>query len=359
MNNKKTNNRISIDTKTSMDAKDLKIIQQLDLNPRISESKLAKNVRVSQQVVSYRIGNLLKNKIITQFGTIINLFKLGYKQYHVLLELNNTKEAEKELLMKYLEHHHLVFWVADIGGKWDALILLHVRDYDEFDRFMDNIFHKFPKTIRDYEALFVIRQELYLHKYIHNSGSSSNNLNNSLKNNLNNSSNNDNINSNNNVIKLKNKNYAERHFLDETDLSIIDNFRSNCRSSSLELGEKCNVSYKTVQSRIKKLEEKGIIAGYRIFMQTKIGYNPYLILISFKSYGREEEKRMINYSRQHTLITQLWKLFGSWSLMLHVRAKNNEHLQKFISELRDEFQIIGSYEIIPIFKAVPLYNYRS
>ncbi len=319
--------------RTELDAKDLKILQELDLNPRISESKLAKKIRTSQQVVSYRIKKLKEEKIISQFGTIVNIMRLGYKQYQVLLELGNVKDKEKEELMNYLQNNHRIFWVALVGGKWDLFLILHVRDYDEFDRLMDTLFDKFKKTIKDYEALFVIRHELYNHKFLHDN------------------------NSNVNLIKLKHKTYDERIILDEIDMEILDIFRSNCRLSSLEIANKCEVSYKTVQNRIKNLEKNSVIAGYRTFMPSKIGYHAFLVLISFQSYGRNEEKRLINYSRHDKFITQIWKTFGRWSIMLHVRSKNNEELQNFIKTIKNEFPIIGSYEIIPIFKAVSLYNF--
>lgn len=315
-----------------IDAKDLKIVQQLDLNPRISESKLGKLTRLSQQVVSYRIKRLKEEKIISQFGTIVNLMRLGYKQYQVLLELGNVKDSEKEELMNYLQNNHKIFWVALVGGKWDLFLIVHVRDYDEFDKLIDTLFDKFKKTIKDYESLFVIRQELYNHKFLHNTA-------------------------NVNLIKLKHKTYDDRIILDETDMKLLDIFRSNCRLSSLEIANKCSVSYKTIQNRIKNLEKNSVIAGYRVFMPSKIGYNAFLVLISFQSYGREEEKRMINYSRQNKFITQLWKTFGRWSIMLHVRSKTNEDLQDFIKSIKNEFPSIGSYEIIPVFRAVSLYNF--
>ena len=77
-----------------IDIKDKKILQELDINPRITTSKLAKNIRLSQQVTNYRINKLVENKIITQFGTILNLSKIGYEQYRVLFQLDNINEEE-------------------------------------------------------------------------------------------------------------------------------------------------------------------------------------------------------------------------------------------------------------------------
>src|SRR3989344_5825803 len=134
-----------------MDVKDRKILLELDRNPRISTTKLAKKVLLSQQVTDYRIKKL-KEDVINQFGTVLNLSKIGYEQYRVLFQLS-ASENEKSDLIKYLGTSKNIYWAAIVGGKWDLLTVVYVKNYDEFEDFLDNLFQKF-KFIRDYEALY-------------------------------------------------------------------------------------------------------------------------------------------------------------------------------------------------------------
>ena len=276
----------------SINIKDKKILEQLDLDSKISTSRLAKNVRLSQQVVDYRIKKLIENGIIRQFGTIFNLSKIGFEQYRVLFELSSVGEKEKNEIINYLKNHNKVYWAAIVGGKWDLFVVLFIKNYEEFDDFLDELFKKFPNMIKDYEALYVLYHELYQHKYLHKD-----------KNNL-------------RSIKLNLANPGEIIKLDKTDLIILDQIKNNCRLSSLEISKKANISYKTVQNRIKNLEEKGLIQGYRLFSKgEKYDYNAYLLLISFSSYGREAEKRILSYSKSNESITQAFRVFGRWSLL--------------------------------------------
>ena len=55
--------------------------------------------------------------------------------------------------------------------------------------------------------------------------------------------------------------------LDDLDWKILNAIKDNCRLSALSLGQKFKVTYKTIQNRLKKLQEKKIIIGHRIFLK--------------------------------------------------------------------------------------------
>ncbi|MBI2148334.1 Lrp/AsnC family transcriptional regulator [Candidatus Woesearchaeota archaeon] len=316
-----------------LDVKDRKILQELDLDPKITTSKLAKNIRLSHQVTNYRINKLIENKIISQFGTIINLSKIGYKQYRILFQLNKISEQEKQEIINYLKQHPKVYWAAIVGGKWDLLAVVFVNNYEEFEKLLDELFNKFQNKLKDYDSVYALYHELYKHKYLHE--------NKILE-----------------PIKLDFKNPEKIIELDKIDLQILNETKSNCRLSSLEISKKCKVNYKTIQNRIKNLENKELISGYRIFIKSnELNYKAYLILISFQNYGREIEKKLFSYAKNNKFVTQSIKLFGSWSLLLHIRIKDERELQNLIIELRNNYPIIGNYEIIPIFEDISINNF--
>ena len=129
----------------TLDIKDQKIVHELDHNPRMSTSQLGKKVRLSQQVVDYRIKRLQEQGIITSFGTIINTAKLGYQQYRLFLQLSSLGEGEKKKIIQYLAEHHRVYWAALVGNSWDLFVVVFVRNYHELESFLDELFTKFPK----------------------------------------------------------------------------------------------------------------------------------------------------------------------------------------------------------------------
>jgi len=309
-----------------LDVKDSKILQELDLDPNISTSALAKKVRLSQQVVDYRLKKLEENKVIVNYGTILNLSKIGYKQYRLLLQVGKSSDEEKHQVINYLKNHKNVYWAAIIGGKWDLHAVVYVKNYSELETFLDELFKKFI-ILKDFEALYVLNHEFYKHKYLHG----------------------------NKILEPIKLDFTDNNKinLDELDICILNNLKLNSRLSSLEISKKCDVTYKTVQNRIKILEDNSLISGYRLFLKSEeYNYKPYLLLISFNNYGLDMEKKIFSYAKSNVLITQATKLFGRWSLMLHLRVKDEKQLQNLIIELRNTYPIIGNYEIIPVFEDI-------
>ncbi|MEE3304302.1 MAG: winged helix-turn-helix transcriptional regulator, partial [Candidatus Thermoplasmatota archaeon] len=54
--------------------------------------------------------------------------------------------------------------------------------------------------------------------------------------------------------------------LDETDRSIIEVLERDARTSLRRIAEEVGVSLGTVSNRVKKLEENGVIKGYRVIL---------------------------------------------------------------------------------------------
>ncbi len=108
------------------------------------------------------------------------------------------------------------------------------------------------------------------------------------------------------------------------------------------------------------MEQDGVIAGYRLFVNSEAyGYLPYILLISFNSYGRDAEKKLLSYAQENPHVTQASKLFGKWSLLFHLRVSNAEDLQKIIIDMRNKCQILGDYEIVPIFHDIAINHYSN
>ncbi len=301
---------------------DEKIIKELDLNPRISLTKLAKKTRISQQVADYRIKRMMKEGFIVKFGTIINLKALGQEHYRIFFTFYDHKKYSNNLIFNYLKKRKGVYWTARIGGKYDLHVTLFVFDFDELEKFIDDFNKEFSGLVKDYLACYVLEHLNFRHKYLGSSG----------------------------TIKYGYKDKINK--IDNLDKIILNKIKDNCRLSSLEIANN-KVSYKTVINRIKSLEKNGIILGYRIYLKSN-NIKPFIILVSYKNYSKVEEKGLIDYLENHKNITQLLRLFGTWNLFIHARIKNMEKLQEVIIDIRNKFEIIDNIEIIPIFEDITI-----
>jgi len=77
---------------------DLKLLFELNWNCRQTHTALGKKLRISKQVVSYRINQLEKQEIIKSYHALIDWRKLGYNSIRVYLKWHNiTPEIEKQI----------------------------------------------------------------------------------------------------------------------------------------------------------------------------------------------------------------------------------------------------------------------
>ena len=94
---------INMDQKYKIDAKDIKILAELDKNARQSNIQIGKKVKLGKDVVKYRINKMIEQRTILRFHTVINYFKLGIIKFKLYLRLTNAsnqklyKEDEGEL----------------------------------------------------------------------------------------------------------------------------------------------------------------------------------------------------------------------------------------------------------------------
>ena len=80
--------------------------------------------------------------------------------------------------------------------------------------------------------------------------------------------------------------------LNETDLKILKGLLEDARFSSRQIAKNVGVSVGTVLSRIKKMEDEGLIKGYSVLLDhEKLGYQLTVVTeITFQKAGLSKQK---------------------------------------------------------------------
>ena len=78
-----------------LDLKDRKILYELDLNCRQSNTQIGKKVGLPRKVVEYRIKRMEEEGIITCYWTAIDTFKLGYQVIRVYINFQDVSTEMK------------------------------------------------------------------------------------------------------------------------------------------------------------------------------------------------------------------------------------------------------------------------
>ena len=119
--------------------------------------------------------------------------------------------------------------------------------------------------------------------------------------------------------------------LDDINIELLDLLQNGGRLSYRELGERVGLSAPAVTERIRRLEEQGIIEGYRAVVDyEKLGF-PLLCVIrlnaSRDAVGVDEVIESMPEVIESNRVT------GSESHVIRLRARSTAHLEEMLHEL--------------------------
>ncbi len=136
---------------------------------------------------------------------------------------------------------------------------------------------------------------------------------------------------------------------DEIDLKILNLISSNARIPVIEISRKLNMPERTVAFRIKQLERKKIIQGYRaLFNLNLLGYEYYKVDFVLKNISRL--KHLINYATLHPNIVYIDQTIAGSDFEFDLEVKNKQRFLHIINELRTKFPEIREWNYFTVRK---------
>lgn len=316
-----------------LDAFDRKILFELDSDSRQSVSQLAKRVRLGRDLVSYRIEKLQENGMLKRFATMINPYKLGltvYKTY-LKIEINRDRLAA---LVSYLDNHPSTCWLAECHGKWDIVFSILARTPLEFYMFQDKLFSDFRDIILSHNVYTLVNYWWFPKKYLLGQrwrdewryGETQPKQSQRLS-----------------GWKFETPEFTfgttpDHYMLDNFESRLIELLGENSRMSVVDLAKKLDSTPAVVTYRMEKLEERGVIAGYRVDLdQSVLGTTLFKVLVHLRDYDREQEIAFREFCRQHPLITCYIQQIGDCRLEFEVEAKDYGEFHSALDEVREKF----------------------
>jgi len=120
--------------------------------------------------------------------------------------------------------------------------------------------------------------------------------------------------------------------LDETDVKILKVLAVDARLSSRQIAKQCGVSIGTALSRIKRMENEGLIRGYSALLdQEKLGYELTVVTEITVSKGRLLE--MENEIARLPNVCCVYDVTGLLDAVIIAKFKTREELGKFTKRL--------------------------
>ncbi|PIN75323.1 hypothetical protein COV18_03990 [Candidatus Woesearchaeota archaeon CG10_big_fil_rev_8_21_14_0_10_37_12] len=136
----------------NMDKRDLQIMEVLAQNCRIAHTTLAKALNVSKDTVAYKIKQLEKADVLSQYVLFIDARKLGFTRYHLLLQFEEGLD-NKEKIYDLLRKHEFVMWINTFIGRFDIQIIVDATNSFHLDKIRQELFVLCNNKVKDYIML--------------------------------------------------------------------------------------------------------------------------------------------------------------------------------------------------------------
>ncbi|HZD13426.1 MAG TPA: Lrp/AsnC family transcriptional regulator [Candidatus Binatus sp.] len=138
---------------------------------------------------------------------------------------------------------------------------------------------------------------------------------------------------------------GSRANLDETDIGILRHLQENARASFKRIGEDVGVSEATVFVRVKKLQERGIIRGFKAIVDPK-GVGKTVTAITLVRAMPRNFLGILDELEKMDEIYEIYDVTGQYSSILKIRAGSTDELSKVIDRIGMVEGVAGTETII-------------
>jgi len=121
--------------------------------------------------------------------------------------------------------------------------------------------------------------------------------------------------------------------IDDTDLMLIELLQKDARTPQHELAKTVGLAASSVNERIRKLGERGLITGYHARVSPDVmGYD--LLAFVYVAWSKPEtEKAFLKKVTAQTSVMEIHHVTGTWNYMLKVRVKNTRMLEGLLAKV--------------------------
>jgi Lrp/AsnC family leucine-responsive transcriptional regulator len=121
--------------------------------------------------------------------------------------------------------------------------------------------------------------------------------------------------------------------LDETGWAILRELQENARISFSELGRRVSLTPPAVADRVRRMEEAGLIRGYRAQVaMERVGY-PISAFVRMRARGEQGCAVLGEFVKEVPEVVEAHRVTGEDSYIVKVVVRSVEHLQELIDRL--------------------------
>lgn len=143
--------------------------------------------------------------------------------------------------------------------------------------------------------------------------------------------------------------------MDRTDYQILNILQADCRATLKYIGDKVGLTAPAVSERMRRMEEKGVIRGFRIDIdRERLDCN--MMGFIFVALDPEKYNRFCDFCKKNTAVVSHYHVIGEFNALLRFAVKGTRELDALLSEIKGYGDSQTSVELNTYFevKDIPL-----
>jgi len=136
--------------------------------------------------------------------------------------------------------------------------------------------------------------------------------------------------------------------LDEKDLAVLSVIQLDSKLTAKQIAKKTGVPLTTVFAKTRRMEEQGIIRGYKaIIAPERLGAGTAAFILASVSYRTKSNDALVSQREvaeeiaKFPEVQEVHIITGDWDLLVKLRAENVESVGKFVV---DKLRLINGLE---------------
>jgi DNA-binding Lrp family transcriptional regulator len=304
----------------SIDEKDRHILSEISVNSRRSLGEIGKSIGISEQVLGYRLRELIKKGVISGFYPLIRIDKLGLNIYRVFFRISKaTPKREKEIIANF-KINKKVLQLARTGWMWDLVVDFIEKDTYSFSQLLKESVGEFAENLSNHTMQVPANIYFFKSSYLSKERSTDQSI---IYNGIN-----------------------SKEKLDETDYQILRTLSKNARATDHKIGKVIGLASSTVKNRIRSLEKRGVIQAYGTLMHTNLFGGIAQTVILRVNEINDAENRIFKFAKDEPNVISYFRSLER-RYNLGVECNNKQEFMELMRKIKYEFaDVLYDYEVV-------------
>jgi Lrp/AsnC family transcriptional regulator, leucine-responsive regulatory protein len=299
-------------SRIDLSPKDRAILAELGLNARQNLTALARRVHLSKQVVSYRIKQLEKMKVIRGYHAIPDIYRLGKAHFRVFVKYHQLDGETEAGLIRELARSPEISWLTLLDGDFDLEFVVWSDNIIKFEEIYDEILTRFGRYFQEKYFSIGTRVEYLPLSFLNRRARSRQGL-------------------------VFGGTFGQS-LLDNQDKRILYEINRNGRISLADLAKKLAISVPVARNRMQELLNSGVVIGFGLKIDHKrLGLTYRKVLLKLNTPSKERINRIGAYLRRQEGVIFLVKTIGAYDFEFELLTESNEEFYHFMKAFRSEF----------------------